>query len=123
MAQEDQQEMEEQNAPEEEIELILETLAVKTASFLKLISLVQQTAKEGKKTEETKSEQSAKLESSQEELPDEAVPNKLNAANKQHLIPSQSLDELLKQQDDVAIEFFYNGKQLNANTSFFEICQ
>jgi hypothetical protein len=50
------------------------------------------------------------------------VPNKINVTNKQHLIPAQSIDELLKQQDDVVIEFYYNGKLINANTSFFEIC-
>jgi hypothetical protein len=32
--------MEEQNVPEDEMELILETVAVKTASFLKLISII-----------------------------------------------------------------------------------
>ncbi len=88
--------MEEQNVPEEEVELILETMAVKTASFLKLISIVQQTAKEVKtdKTDE-KQELSFRSENSQEDLPTEAVPNKLNPAKKQHLIPTQSIDELL----------------------------
>lgn len=98
--------MEEQNVPEDEMELILETVAVKTASFLKLISIIQQTAKE-LKPDKAEVQQ---LSNSQEETPTEAVPNKINVAKKQHLIPTQSIDELLKQQDDVVIEFYYNGK-------------
>ena len=82
--------------PEDEVELILETMAVKTASFLKLIAIIQQTAKDVKPAE-VKQELSLQSENSQEENLNEAVPNKINEAKKQHLMPTPTIDELLQQ--------------------------
>lgn len=56
------------------------------------------------------------------DLPTDPTPKKIVTQKPAHLFPekpSATIDELLKEEEDVEVVFYYNNKRIPSSTTFF----
>ena len=115
---------------------MMQELEVKTQAFIKLINNIQKSVQnndvsmmdedhEDEESNEDEVDQSDDVEMTEEnqensdaEMSQEPqLPNPLIQEDK------QTIEELLKSSDDIEVTFYYKGKPVDKNTSFYEICK